>query len=137
MPIFEKIIKRELPAHIVYEDDLTIAFLDISQATKGHTLVIPKKRYENIFELDDEIAGHLYKVVVKVSKALKKAFDLKGLNVVNNNGTIAYQQVFHYHIHLIPRYEDDDYYIKGVNHGDEYSKDDFTQIKNKIIASLS
>ena len=137
MSVFEKIIKRELPAHIVYEDELTLAFLDISQATKGHTLVIPKKRYQNVFELDKEIAGHLFKVVVKVSKALKKAFNLKGLNIVNNNGEIAYQTVFHYHIHLIPRYLDDDYLIKGVNHNKEYSEADFLKLKEKIVASLS
>ncbi len=136
MSIFEKIVKREIPAYIVYEDDLTLAFLDISQATKGHTLVIPKKRYENVYELDDEIAGHLYKVVVKVSKALKKALNLEGLNIVNNNGVLAGQAVFHYHIHLIPRYEGDDYTSRGVFHGDEYSSEDFESLRLKISDSL-
>lgn len=137
MSIFEKIVKKEIPAYIIYEDDLTLAFLDISQATKGHTLVIPKKRFENVYELDDKTAGHLYKVVVKVSKALKKAFNLEGLNIVNNNGALAGQAVFHYHIHLIPRYPGDDYTSRGVFHGDEYSKEDFESLRLKISDSLS
>ena len=77
MTIFEKIIKREIPSYIVYEDDLVIAFLDISQVTKGHTLVVPKP-YVNVFELDDNTAAHLFKVVVKVSKALK-SLQFRGL----------------------------------------------------------
>lgn len=89
MTIFEMIINRKIPANIVYEDDLCIAFLDISQVTKGHTLVVPKKLYVNIFELDDEISAHLYKVTVKLSKAIKKALNPDGLNIVNNNEVSA------------------------------------------------
>ncbi|MGI6360082.1 MAG: HIT family protein [Acholeplasmatales bacterium] len=137
MTIFEKIIKREIPSYIVYEDDLVIAFLDISQATKGHTLVVPKKAFVSVFELDDKTAAHLFKVVVKVSKALKKAFNLEGLNIVNNNGKLAGQAVFHYHIHLIPRYPNDDYYIRGVDHNNEYSKENFLKIKELIINAQS
>ena len=137
MTIFEKIIQRDIPAYIVYEDELVIAFLDISQVTKGHTLVVPKKPYESIYELDNMTAGHLYKVVVKVAKALKKAFNLEGLNIVNNNGKIAGQAVFHYHIHLIPRYVNDDYSIKGVNHQTDYSETDFLNIKSLVIKALS
>ena len=106
--IFTKIIKREIPANIIYEDDLVIAFLDISQATLGHTLVVTKREYENIFELDDKISAHLYKVVVKLSKAINKAFNPSGLNILNNNGQVAGQTVFHYHIHIIPRYNESD-----------------------------
>ncbi len=106
--IFTKIIKREIPANIIYEDDLVIAFLDISQATLGHTLVVTKREYKNIFELDDKISAHLYKVVVKLSKAINKAFNPSGLNILNNNGQVAGQTVFHYHIHIIPRYNESD-----------------------------
>ncbi len=137
MTIFEKIIKREIPSYIVYEDDVVIAFLDISQVTKGHTLVVPKKAYANVFELDDDTAAHLFKVVVKVSKALKKAFNLEGLNIVNNNGKLAGQAVFHYHIHLIPRYPNDDYLMRGVDHNSEYTKDDFLKLKESIINAQS
>lgn len=137
MSIFEKIVKKEIPAYIIYEDDLTLAFLDISQTTKGHTLVIPKKRFESVYELDDDTAKHLFMVVVKVSKALKKAFNLEGLNIVNNNGSLAGQVVFHYHIHLIPRYQDDDFLLKGISHGNNYSKEDFELLRLKISDSLS
>lgn len=137
MTVFEKIIKREIPSYIVYEDDIVIAFLDISQVTKGHTLVVPKKPFVNVYELDDATAMHLFKVVVKVSKALKKAFNLEGLNIVNNNGKLAGQAVFHYHIHLIPRYPNDDYSIKGVNHQAEYSEADFINVKELIINAQS
>lgn len=137
MTIFEKIIQREIPAHIVYEDDIVIAFLDISQVTKGHTLVVPKKPYVNVYELDDTTASHLFRVVVKLSKALKKAFQLEGLNIVNNNGKLAGQAVFHYHIHLIPRYPNDDYQIKGINHQSDYTFEDFLDLKRLIINAQS
>ncbi len=133
MTVFEMIINRKIPANIVYEDDLCIAFLDISQVTKGHTLVVPKKLYVNIFELDDEISAHLYKVTVKLSKAIKKALNPDGLNIVNNNGVSAGQSVFHYHIHIIPRYDGDDYTMLGVDHSKEYTKEDLINIRESII----
>lgn len=107
MCVFCKIINNEIPCYKVYEDDQVIAFLDISQVTHGHTLVIPKKHYENIFVLDEAIAGELYKAVVKVSNILKKGLNLTDLNIINNNGPVAGQTVNHYHIHLVPRYPDD------------------------------
>ena len=85
--IFNKIIRGEIPAHIIYEDDSVIAFLDISQATVGHTLVVPKGRYENIYDLDDEIAGHLYRVVVLIANGIKKSLKPEGINILNNNGS--------------------------------------------------
>ncbi len=120
MCVFCKIINNEIPCYKVYEDDQVIAFLDISQVTHGHTLVIPKKHYENIFVLDEAIAGELYKAVVKVSNILKKGLNLTDLNIINNNGPVAGQTVNHYHIHLVPRYSDDgvSFFIppKEVNH---------------------
>lgn len=133
MSVFTKIIKREIASNIVYEDDLVIAFLDISQTTKGHTLVVPKEAHENIFELNSDIAGHLFKVVVKLSKAIKKAFNPDGLNIINNNGFVAGQRVFHYHIHILPRYKDDDYIIRGVDHSKDYTEQDLIKIKELII----
>lgn len=133
MSIFTKIINREIKSNIVYEDDLVIAFLDISQATKGHTLVVPKVKHENIYSLDDEIGAHLYKVVIKLSKAIKKALNPDGLNIVNNNGIAAGQSVFHYHIHIIPRYLNDDYKMIGVDHSKDYSNEDLKNLKDLII----
>ena len=96
MCVFCKIINNEIPCYKVYEDDQVIAFLDISQVTHGHTLVVPKKHYENIFVLDEAIAGELYKAVVKVSNILKKGLNLTDLNIINNNGPVAGQTVNHY-----------------------------------------
>lgn len=133
MSVFKKIISREIYANIVYEDDLVIAFLDISQTTKGHTLVVPKEAYKNIFELNDDISAHLFKIVVKLSKAIKKAFNPDGLNIINNNGVVAGQSVFHYHIHILPRYKDDDFIMRGVDHSKDYKKEDLIKIKESII----
>ncbi|HLT00373.1 MAG TPA: HIT family protein [Acholeplasma sp.] len=135
--IFSQIIDREIPSSIVYEDDLVIAFLDITQATPGHTLVVTKKPYENIFEVPEETLKHLFSVVQKLSKAIFKAFDAKGINLLNNNMAAAGQTVFHYHVHIIPRFEQGDFSFHFVNHMAELSKDDYKKRAEAIIAALS
>lgn len=102
--IFCKIVNGEIPAAKVFENEHVLAFLDITQVTKGHTLVIPKVHKENLFELTPEIARNLFEVVPAIANALKKEFDPIGLNTLNNNGEHAGQSVFHYHMHLLPRY---------------------------------
>ncbi len=134
--IFEKIIAREIPAHIVYEDELVISFLDISQATLGHTLVVPKKAYANIFEMPDELLAHTITITKKVAAACKKAFPLQGLNVLSNNGEIAGQTVFHFHFHVIPRYESSDVTFKFTNHMNETSKEDYKKRALQIKEAL-
>ncbi|MFW5894554.1 MAG: HIT family protein, partial [Bacillota bacterium] len=104
--IFCKIIEGEIPSYKVYEDEHVYAFLDITQNTKGHTLVVPKNHLKNIYELDEETANHVFTAIPKVANALKKAFNPIGLNVIQNNDR-PLQSVFHFHVHLIPRYEDD------------------------------
>ena len=109
MCVFCKIISGEYSSHKIYEDEKVLAILDLSQATVGHTLVMPKKHYENIFDLDEEDAKHLFSVVKQISNHYKnKLPNLKGINLLNNNGSKAGQTVMHYHMHIIPRYEDDD-----------------------------
>lgn len=135
--IFEKIIAREIPAHIVYEDDLAIAFLDITQVTKGHTLVVPKSPYPNLYEMPIALAGHIMGVAIKVANAIQHAFEPEGLNMLNNNGTIAGQSVFHFHIHLIPRYEKDDIGLSFTFHQDELSADDYKERAERIRSVLS
>ncbi|MFF2446259.1 HIT family protein [Neobacillus sp. NPDC058068] len=102
--IFCKIVNGEIPAAKVFENEHVVAFLDISQVTKGHTLVIPKVHKENLFELTPEMARNLFEVVPAIANALKREFEPIGLNTINNNGEHAGQSVFHYHMHLIPRY---------------------------------
>lgn len=105
--VFEMIIDRDIDANIIYEDDNFIAFLDAFPVVKGHTLVVPKKRIENIFDLDDETANDYMKVIRNVSKAVRDTFNPEGLNVVQNNGEFAGQSVFHIHFHILPRYKDE------------------------------
>ena len=90
----------------MYEDDVVLAFLDISQVTPGHTLVVPKKHVANIFEYDEDLASAVFARIPKIARAVQASNpDIKGLNILSNNGELAYQSVFHSHIHLIPRYK--------------------------------
>ncbi len=116
MTIFEKIIEREIPAYIVYEDEDVISFLDISQATKGHTLVVPKKAYPNILEMPQDLLQKVILVTQKITQAINAAFQPSGINILNNTGETAGQSVFHFHIHIIPRYDKNDVTFKFQNH---------------------
>ncbi len=109
--IFCKIINKEIPSNIVYEDDKVIAILDISQATKGHTLVIPKCHAENIFEIKEEDLAYLMTIVKKLSVKIVDKLGATGVNIVNNNGGSAGQSVNHFHIHILPRYDNDNFKI--------------------------
>ncbi|KKB36799.1 HIT family protein [Bacillus thermotolerans] len=135
--IFCKIIDGEIPSAKVYEDEEVYAFLDISQVTKGHTLIIPKKHKENIFEFSQEEAGRFFERVPLVAEALKSAFQPEGLNILNNNGATAGQTVFHSHIHLIPRYgREDGFHPVFKEHNSEYTSEDLQQIAKEIAAHL-
>lgn len=132
--IFCKIINQEIPSYKVYEDEEVYAFLDISQVTKGHTLIVPKKHVDDIFEYDEELAATIFARVPKIARALEKALPkMIGLNVVNNNKEVAYQSVFHSHIHLIPRYgKKDDFSIHFGNHQEQYNTEELTAIAESI-----
>ncbi len=135
--IFERIIAREIPAYIVYEDEKVIAFLDISQATKGHTLLVSKTPYRNILDIPDEEAGYVFKVASRLSKVLKNVFQADGLNMLANAEERAGQTVFHFHVHLIPRYADDDLMIRFTSHMDRLSEPEYEKRANMIKAALS
>ena len=132
--IFCKINNRDIPSYKVYEDDQVYAFLDISQVTPGHTLVIPKVHVTDIFEYDEALAAEVFARVPKIARAIEKAFpEINGLNIINNNKELAYQSVFHSHIHLIPRYyEKDDFSMHFGNHAEDYSQEQLTEIAEKI-----
>lgn len=108
MCIFCKIVNKEIPSYQLYEDDYVIAILDISQVTKGHTLIISKKHYENIMEADPETLHHIIETAQKVGIQLKEKLGANGFNVLNNNGSAAGQTVNHLHFHIIPRYNEND-----------------------------
>ncbi|QNR08479.1 HIT family protein [Macrococcoides canis] len=105
--VFSKILKGEIPSYKVYEDEYTYAFLDISQVSKGHTLVIPKNAAPDMLSIDPSDLQHVITSVQKVAKAVDKAFQPDGINVIQNNRAFADQSVFHLHFHIIPRYKDD------------------------------
>lgn len=131
--IFCKIINGDIPSAKVYEDEHVYAFLDISQVTKGHTLVIPKTHVKDIFETPPEVAKELYARIPKVANAIKETYQPLGLNTLNNNGEAAEQSVFHLHIHLIPRYgEGDGYTPNWTVHTDDYTSKDLQQIAKEI-----
>lgn len=105
--IFCKIVRGDIPAHTVYEDDATLAFLDISPAARGHALVIPREHTPDLFGASEETLGAVTHAVQQVGRRLQQVLQPDGLNVIQNNGSAAGQSVFHYHVHLIPRWEGD------------------------------
>jgi len=132
--IFCKIIDKEIPSFKVYEDSDVYAFLDLGQTTKGHTLLIPKKHVADIFEYGEELAKIVFAHLPKIARALEKTFpEMRGLNILNNNREVAYQSVFHSHIHLIPRFSSkDDFKINFGNHSQDYSSEQLEQIAKRI-----
>ncbi len=105
--IFCKIANGEIPSTTLYEDEDFRVILDLGPATRGHALLLPKEHYANLFELDEAVAARALVVAQKIAAKMKKALGADGFNLVQNNGEAAGQTVFHFHMHLIPRYEND------------------------------
>ena len=105
--IFCKIIGGEIPSNTIYEDDEFKVILDASPASKGHALILPKEHYADIYEIDEKTAGHAMQLAKKLAKHMTDVLKCDGFNIVQNNHEIAGQTVFHFHMHLIPRYEGD------------------------------
>lgn len=136
--VFAKIVAGEIPARKIYENDHVIAIMDLSQVTKGHTLVITKKQVRNIFEYDEELASNVFAAIPKIAKAVRNHNpDIKGLNILMNNEAAASQTVFHSHIHLLPRYgENDGFGLKWEDHSNEYTPEELDKIKEDLIKAL-
>lgn len=111
--IFSKIIRNEIPAHKIYEDDHVIAILDIGPLSEGHALVIPKEPAPSIDELSDEFAAAVGRVLPRIVRALKRVTGASALNILQNNGADAGQAVDHVHFHLIPRFKGRGVPVKG------------------------
>jgi histidine triad (HIT) family protein len=109
--VFCEILDGALPAWRVYEDDAAIAFLDKGQVTRGHTLVIPRRHAADLWDLSEDEAAAVMRAVHRVARLLRERLPLAGLNVTQSNGAAAWQDVFHYHVHLIPRYGNDDFRV--------------------------
>lgn len=112
--IFCKIANGEIPSATVYEDSTCRVILDVNPANKGHALVIPKEHYDNIYSMDADTASKIFTIATEVAKAQKAELNPDGLNIVQNNGEAAGQTVFHFHMHVIPRYIKDNVNIKWL-----------------------
>lgn len=129
--IFCKIAAGDIPSATIYEDNDFRVILDIEPASKGHALILPKEHYANLYELSDDLAAKALIVAKKVITKMTGILGCDGYNVVQNNGEAAGQTVFHFHIHLVPRYKDD-----NVNIG--WSQGNLTEeIKAEILSGMN
>lgn len=128
--IFCKIANGEIPSATLYEDDDFRVILDLAPAAKGHALILPKEHYANLYELDDELVAKVFLLAKKMITKLTDVLGCDGYNVVQNNGAAAGQTVFHFHMHLIPRYENDNAGF-GWNMG-ELTEEDKKEILEKL-----
>lgn len=112
--IFCKIINGEIPSHVLYEDEQFKVIFDVNPATKGHALILPKEHYANLYELPEETAADAMKLAQRMMRKMTEKLDCDGFNIVQNNGEAAGQTVFHFHMHLIPRYKNDGEILKYI-----------------------
>lgn len=129
--IFCKLANGEFPSKSIYEDFKFKVILDLSPATKGHALILPKDHYENIYDLPDELAADMIQLAKKMTITMTDKLHCEGFNLVQNNGIIAGQTVFHFHMHLIPRYKDDNQDISWVSK--ETTDDELEKTRQEII----
>ena len=130
--IFCKIAAGEIPSRKIYEDKDLIAFMDLSPTSKGHSLIIPKEHYTNIYDIDEEIAGKVMKTAKKLATKMTVALNCDGFNLLQNNGETAGQTMFHFHMHLIPRYKDaDNNMLKFTSVS--FSDEEMDAIRDQII----
>lgn len=128
--IFCKLANGEIPSKTIYEDESFRVILDLEPAAKGHSLILPKNHYRNLLELPDETAADAFVLAKKLAAQLKDKLNCDGLNVIQNNGEAAGQTVFHFHLHLIPRYKDDNQKIDWDKSSP--SQDELEAVKNEI-----
>lgn len=131
--VFCKIINRDLPASIVYEDEKCLGFLDIHPISEGHVLVVPKEHQERFAHLDSEIAAHLFKVGQILLKAIEKS-DVRseGANLFLSDGVVAGQEVMHSHLHIVPRFKGDGQRV-GFSHSDQVLRTQLDETAKKIL----
>lgn len=128
--IFCKISNGEISSKTIYEDEDFRVILDISPATRGHALLLVKEHYADLYELDDELAGKAMKLAKRLAVQMKEKLGCDGFNIVQNNGETAGQTVFHFHMHLIPRYADDNQKIGWTP--TSLSAEELEAIQNKL-----
>ena len=127
MCIFCEIIKGNIPSKKVYEDDKVLAILDISQITKGHTLILPKKHFDNFLDIDDEYTNAVFTAAKKVTKMINNAYKPEGFNIINNCGETAGQSVMHFHVHVVPRYNKEDLVMQHADNSNKFNLDEIVE----------
>ncbi|MFA5841482.1 MAG: HIT family protein [Candidatus Paceibacterota bacterium] len=133
--LFCKIIASEIPAKIIYEDEFSLAFLDINPINTGHVLLLPRRHFENIFDMPEDLAAKLSAVSKKLAIAIKGSLNADGINITSNNGAAAGQLVFHAHTHIIPRYTGDGFtHWKGKR---GYKDGEMNEVVRKIKTALN
>ena len=130
--IFCKIAAGEIPSRKIYEDSDLIAIMDLNPTSKGHTLIIPKEHCTNIYDIDEDIAAKVMKTAKKLATKMTVALNCDGFNLLQNNGETAGQTMFHFHMHLIPRYKDaDNNMLKFTSVS--FSDEEMDAIRDQII----
>lgn len=131
--VFRKIIDKEIPASIVYEDEWSLAFLDINPVEKGHTLVVPKTKIVTVLDLSEgDMQNIFWSVVTRVAKAVVETMSANGCNICTNVGAVAGQEIFHAHTHIIPRYKDKERtFTRGT-----YAKGEGEEIQKLIVSHI-
>jgi histidine triad (HIT) family protein len=113
--VFCDIVQGEVPAHRIYADDQTLAFLDTAPANPGHALVIPTTHHETLTDMSEKRVGNVFQTARRIASAIESAYDPDGLNIVQSNGAAAGQEVYHAHVHVIPRYSGDDVLLQWAS----------------------
>ena len=130
--IFCKIIGGEIPSNTIYENDTFQVILDVNPASKGHALILPKEHYANLYEIDEEVAAKAMKLAKKLAVHMTEVLGCDGFNILQNNGTVAGQTVFHFHMHLIPRYRNGkNADILTWSH-EKFTPEELTEIREKL-----
>ena len=130
MCIFCKIVNKEIPSYTIYEDDTCVAFLDLSQANIGHTLVVSKKHYNNILDITENDASHIFSIVLKITKKISEVLNIKDFNILNNCGKEAGQTIDQFHIHIIPRLQNDSIKMEFGEH--KLTDEEFKELSKKL-----
>lgn len=133
--IFLKIIAGDIPSAKIYEDDIVVAFLDIKPNNKGHALVVPRTKSRNIYDTDPKALAHMMEVAQKIARAQKEVLHADGVNILMNNETAANQEVFHAHIHVIPRFIDDGVFQHSSH--TTYAEGEIDDVSQKLKSSLN
>lgn len=135
--IFCEIAAGRLPASIVYEDNMTIAFMDVYPASRGHVLIIPRRHFETLSDMDETTGCHLFQVAMRVEQAIRntEALACEGTNLLMNNGTAAGQEIRHAHLHIVPRYAEDTLRF-SFGHPKQASQGDLDALADAIEAAL-